>query len=142
VIIKINVKKLFVNLLVSGISITLLLVSLELALRARNCLRDAKNGILLVSENKISDKTFNIYYFGGSTMVGEPYTDLVSIPKLVSYMLDFKVLNKDIRYINMAEGGKDFQYTLDKLKFVLKHKNIFYPSLCVIYSGHNEFLKY
>lgn len=141
-IIKISVKKLLVNALISGISVLLLLVSLEFALRAYHCLRNARNEICFVPEGKISDKTFNIYYFGDSTMVGYPYAYSLSIPKIVSYMLDYKVRDKDIHYINMAECGEDFQYALERLKLVLKKKDINNPSLCVIYSRHNEFLKY
>jgi len=141
-VIKISAKKPLVNVLITGISILLLLVSLEFILRAYHYLKNAKNEICFIPGYRISDKAFNIYYFGGSTMFGEPYFDTLSIPKLVSYMLDYRVQDKDIRYINMAERGRDFQYALQRLKLVLKKKDITHPSLCVIYSGHNEFLKY
>ncbi|MCX5668009.1 MAG: tetratricopeptide repeat protein [Candidatus Omnitrophica bacterium] len=140
--IKRGAKQLLINVLISGISVLLLLVSLEFILRAYCRLNNTGNEVSLIPEGKVSDKTFNIYYFGGSTMVGEPYNDSLSIPKLVSYMLDHKVLDKDIRHINTAACGQDFQDALEKLRSVLKKKDIYYPSLCVIYSGHNEFLRY
>jgi len=94
-----------------------------------------------IRQTDISDNTFNIYYFGESTIVGEPYAPRMTIPALTSYLLDNQVSGKPIRYINMAVQGADFQYSLNCLQIVLKNKNIFKPSLVVIYAGHNEFLQ-
>lgn len=141
-IIRKGIKKLLVNVMISVISVTLLLVSLEFVIRASYYLKFARNAISPIQKGKVSDKTFNIYCFGGSTMVGEPYEDSLSIPQLASYMLHYKIQDKNIRIINMADYGQDFRYVLDELKLILKRRDIAYPSLCLIYSGHNEFSKY
>jgi len=131
-------KKIFVNILIAGVTVLLTFLLLEFMLRAYYSAEKARLSVL----NELPDDTFNIYYFGDSTMVGEPYYNSFSIPDLVGYMLDYKVQDKDIRYINMAEYGRDFKFSLDRLKQVLKKKGITRPSLCIIYSAHDEFLKY
>ncbi len=96
----------------------------------------------LIKKQNVSGETFNIYYFGESTMLGAQYNPEVSPPKLIEYMLGYKINGKVIRSINLATPGQDFTYSLRRLKRILERRNIFYPSLCVIYSGHNEYLKY
>lgn len=94
----------------------------------------------LVKDNKIQKDTFNIYYFGESTMEGAPFKNI--IPQLIEGMLSAHVDGKELRWINMAQSGMDFEDTEKKIYLILQHKDIFHPSLIVIYSGHNEFLKY
>jgi len=96
----------------------------------------------LVQKEGVSENTFNIYYFGGSSMIGEPYAPEISIPKLIEYMLDDEVDTKKIVSVNLGMSGKDFDFVLQMLKVILEGKDIFKPSLFVVYSGHNEFLKY
>jgi len=88
----------------------------------------------------ISAKTFNIYYFGESTMWGEPYQN--TIPIMVEKMLGKKVNGKDLKWINLGEPGIDYTETERRIKMVVDQKNIYFPSLVLIYSGHNEFLYY
>jgi tetratricopeptide (TPR) repeat protein len=90
----------------------------------------------------VSSETFNIYYFGGSSMQGEPYPPSLSIPALVSYLFDGKLLDKPIRSVNLAGSGRDIEYNLIRMQTIAEHPTAFHPSLFVVYSGHNEFLKY
>jgi len=103
---------------------------------------DDTNLFDLIKHSDISDRTFNIYYFGGSTMVGEPFEDHISIPHLVNYMLNGRLNGKEIRSINVSGPGADFGYNLQKLRTILKYKKTTHPDLCVFYSGHNEWLKF
>ena len=93
-----------------------------------------------IQEKGISEKTFNIYYFGESTMYGEPYRD--TIPILVEKMLEGRVGGAELKWINMGIPGIDFNEVVRRIRQVVEQKNIYYPSLIVIYSGHNEFLYY
>ena len=90
----------------------------------------------------VSPETFNIYYFGGSSMQGEPYPPSLSIPELLSYIFDGKLVDKPIRSVNLAGSGRDIEYNLIQMETIVEHPNEFQPSLFVVYSGHNEFLKY
>jgi tetratricopeptide (TPR) repeat protein len=142
-----TIKKFFLNISAIFIASFIILGSLECILRVRDAWLARNNNIesklkASISNKRISDKTFNIYYFGGSTMVGEPYAPSLSIPRLVNYMLDNKVRDKEIRFVNIAQSGVDLKYNFDRLKMILAKKDVFHPSLCIIYSGHNEFLKY
>ncbi|MBI4981618.1 MAG: tetratricopeptide repeat protein [Candidatus Omnitrophica bacterium] len=96
----------------------------------------------LSDKSGVSKSTFNIYYFGSSTMVGVPYDPALSIPKLVSFMLNESMLNRGICYVNLGKCAADFNYNLTRLRIILKKKKCFYPNLCVFYGGHNEYLKY
>ncbi|MBI4707552.1 MAG: tetratricopeptide repeat protein [Candidatus Omnitrophica bacterium] len=96
----------------------------------------------LSDKSGVSENTFNIYYFGSSTMVGVPYDPALSIPKLVSFMLGDSMLNRAVCYVNLGKCAINFHYNLTRLRVVLKNKNIFYPSLCIFYGGHNEYLRY
>lgn len=93
-----------------------------------------------IQEKGISEKTFNVYYFGESTMWGEPYLD--TIPILVEKMLQGEVDGKELKWINMGIPGIDFIEVNRRIKQVVDQKNIYFPSLVVVYSGHNEFLGY
>jgi tetratricopeptide (TPR) repeat protein len=95
-----------------------------------------------VTQQAVSAETFNIYYFGESTMVGEPYAPQASIPQIVEYLLGGRVSGKPVRSVNLAQVGSDFRYSLERLKAVVRQRDVTHPSLFVIYGGHNEFLKY
>ena len=135
-------KRLLVNISVTIISIVTLLGSLEYLSRVRDRFKIEHELESLIKDKGVSDKTFNIYCFGESTMEGAYYGPSLTIPKLLSYMLDNKIQTKDMCSINIAQGGRDLEFNLNRLKVILREKNIFRPSLCIIYSGHNEFLKY
>ena len=90
----------------------------------------------------VTDKTFNIYFLGESTMWGVPYGPELSIPNLVEYRLGQTLGGRPVRIINLASAAKDVAYVRYAFDLLMKEKNTFHPSLIVIYSGHNEFLKF
>jgi tetratricopeptide (TPR) repeat protein len=73
-------------------------------------------------------------------MYGEPYHD--TIPILVEKMLQGEVDGKEMKWINMGIPGIDFNEVNRLIKQVVDQKNIYFPSLVVVYGGHNEFLYY
>lgn len=93
-----------------------------------------------VKDKQISSETFNIYYFGESTMEGAPYRD--TIPILVEKMIDGKVEGKPLKWINMGVSGISYSIVADQIRQIVNQKDIFYPRLVIIYSGHNEYLPY
>lgn len=93
-----------------------------------------------IEKNGITSTTFNIYYFGASTMYGEPYIN--TIPVLVEKMLQGKIDGKELKWINIGIPGIDFNEVNRRIKQIVEQKNIYFPSLVIIYSGHNEFLYY
>jgi tetratricopeptide (TPR) repeat protein len=136
-------------------SVLVTLVGLEVLIRwdekifpiesnqASNSVSEIKNQVLFHKSAKnrgISASTFNIYYFGESSMWGEPYVD--TIPILVEKMLQGKIDGKELKWINMAAPGWDINEVSNRIKMVVDQKNVFFPSLVVIYAGHNEFLSY
>ncbi len=90
----------------------------------------------------VSESTFNIYFLGESTMWGVPYGPYLSIPNIVGYQLNESIGGKPVRIVNLSSAAKDVTYTYHILKLLISNKDIFHPSLIVLYSGHNEFLKY
>ena len=146
-----RLKPLLTNLAASIVTLLLMLTALELFLRTQwwagfKQQREARlldqDLQALIHSRNVSASTFNIYYFGESSMQGEPYAPSVSIPQLVSYMLDGQVEGRPIKSVNLAASGADFAYDLRRLHSVLAQRQLTSPSLCVIYAGHNEFLKY
>lgn len=93
-----------------------------------------------IQRKDVRDDTFNIYYFGESTMKGEPYVD--TIPILVEKLLENSTDSRRIRWVNLAEEASDFAYSARRMRWVAEHKLITHPSLFIVYSGHNEFLKF
>ena len=137
------------------LSIILTLIALEIVIRTKeriwpmsnyqtpNFIKEITEETKLrkkVQEKGISSNTFNIYYFGESTTWGEPYLD--TIPILVEKSLQGKVDGKEIKWVNMGIPGIDFNEAKKRIKQIVDQKNIYFPSLIVIYSGHNEFLNY
>ena len=133
------------NILVTCVSTILSLCVLEIGARiyvwakANLQSREDQKVFELIGGREVSGTTFNIYYFGESTMVGDSYEPELSIPILVDYMLGHQVAGKRIRSINVAEAGENLDYNVGMLRRILEKRNIFKPSLCVIYCGHNEF---
>lgn len=93
-----------------------------------------------IQRNDIRGDTFNIYYFGESTMKGEPYVD--TIPILIEKMLGGSFDGRMIRWVNFAEEASDFAYSARRMRWVAEHQQITHPSLFIVYSGHNEYLKF
>ena len=69
---------------------------------------------------EISADTFNIFYFGGSTMQGYPYQNVVSIPEIISWLLDGELANKPVRFVNFGVSGADIGHNLDRLRAVVE----------------------
>ncbi len=90
----------------------------------------------------VSEKTFNIYFLGESTMYGVPYGPFMSIPNIVDYRLGGSLRGQPVRVVNLAVSAKDVVYVHYMSELLFRKKEVFHPSLIVIYSGHNEFLKY
>jgi len=88
----------------------------------------------------ITSQTYNIYYFGESTMEGAPYYD--TIPRLVDQALQNRVSGQELKWLNFAKSGADFSQTVEKINFLIENQQLYQPSLVVIYAGHNQFLKY
>lgn len=137
------------------LSILMSLVVCELSIKLYKNVANEKNNVLSssnifnrdkelvvrqVKEKRINSKTFNIYYFGESTMKGEPYLD--TIPLLVEKMLNGKINGKQIKWINMGDWGISYKIVSGKIKMIVDNKETFHPNLVIIYSGHNEFLPY
>src|SRR4030043_788630 len=53
------------------------------------------------------DNNFYLYAIGGSTTEGEPFMPKISFPKIVAYLYDNKIQNKNIKIINLARGGRN-----------------------------------
>ncbi len=95
----------------------------------------------LLKEQDVSEHTFNIYYFGESTMQGVPYHN--AIPALIEKMIGTETIdNKKLRSINLAKSGENISQIKNRIKMLLTHRDIYHPSLIIVYSGHNEFLQY
>ena len=85
---------------------------------------------------------YNVYYLGGSTMLGVPYAPRMSLPQIVEQVLGGRVAGRALHSVNLGRSGRDLLYALQRLEHVLSHRNVFHPSLIVLYSGHNEFLDF
>lgn len=94
------------------------------------------------AELAVSPQTFNIYYFGESSMAGEPYAPQASIPRIIEHLLGGVAARRPIRSINLAQPGTDVRFTVERVRDVIRNRDVTHPSLCVFYLGHNEFLKY
>lgn len=90
----------------------------------------------------VTEQTFNIYFLGESTMWGVPYGPEMSIPNMVEYRLGPTLNSRPVRVINFASAAKDVAYIRYLFDSLIREKKVFHPSLIVIYSGHNEFLKF
>ena len=136
--------KLFTNIGLVVIASVLTLFALEGLTRAYLWGKDSflldREISALAEAQGVSEASFNIYYLGGSTVRG--VIPKVTIPEIVEYGLGGKVGGSPVRSVNLASDGKDLGYNLTRLKRIIKGKDEYRPSLVVIYSGHNEFLKY
>jgi tetratricopeptide (TPR) repeat protein len=138
------IRRVPLNLTVSFLTLFFFALVSEGLLRAHHnwlMAKEKSNLIRLTKDKGASKETFNIYYFGESTAKGFPYQTGLSLPGLVDYMLDYKVKGKKVISVDLSCPGEDAEYHLSKIKFIIKKRSIFYPSLFVVYSGHNEFMK-
>lgn len=90
----------------------------------------------------VTKDTFNIYFLGCSTMWGVPYGPYFSIPHVIDYRLDGDLGGGPVRTVNFGVAAKDIDYVRHVLELVMREKETFHPSLIVVYSGNNEFLKF
>lgn len=96
----------------------------------------------LARKSNVSEGTFNIYFLGESTMWGVPFGPHMSVPGLVDYRLGDTLRGRSVRSVNFSSAAKDAVYARYVAELILREKEIFHPSLIVVYSGHNQFLKF
>ncbi|MCP3981789.1 MAG: tetratricopeptide repeat protein [bacterium] len=90
----------------------------------------------LAGDDPLTAQTFNIYYFGGSTMASRSFI------RLIGHVLGPEIDGRPVRALRVATDAKDLQFNYARLKTILDARERFHPDICVIYSGHNEFLRY
>lgn len=85
------------------------------------------------------DNHFYIYVVGESTSYGEPFSPKISFPKIISYMFNGKIKNKEIEVINLAKCGSNSEYAYWELfeELLLRPRP---NSLLLIYSGINDYV--
>jgi tetratricopeptide (TPR) repeat protein len=97
---------------------------------ARRLYRDLSGRIPITGE------TFNVYYLGGSTMASSHFV------ALIDRMLGSRVDGRPMRSLIVAADGQDLRYNQVRARVILDQGERFHPDLFVVYSGHNEFLKF
>ena len=88
-----NVLRLLLKILLATLFFLLLL---ELSYRA------AEHIMVKLNTKDSQNSQYPICMIGGSTSVGEPFQDKISIPKLVSYALNGKIKEREISIHNLA----------------------------------------
>jgi tetratricopeptide (TPR) repeat protein len=151
-------KELRVSILLFVISLIIGIVIAEIGLRGyinfKNRLfisKEIKNTSYFVSNpkswniikgqkfrKKKSNSTFRIFIFGGSTVEGSIHQGKVSFSKFMEIILKARNQPKSIEIINFGKAGETSKEVLTKVKKSIKYK----PDLLIIYSGHNEYIKY
>ena len=85
----------------------------------------------------LSEDKVYIYIIGESSSVGEPYNPKISYYKILDYLLDGKINNKDIEFIKIAFSGSHIkQEAWEYLKYRLLHP--FQKGLAFVYAGKND----
>lgn len=81
-----------------------------------------------------------VYIIGESSAYGEPYAPKISYYKILDYMLDGKIDNKKIEFIQLAESGS---YVHDQFYkyFIYKYMHPFRKGIVFIYCGKNDWNK-
>jgi tetratricopeptide (TPR) repeat protein len=97
---------------------------------ARELLHELSDG------EPITEETFNIYYFGGSTMASGRFI------ALIGRTAGSQIHGKPIRALRVATDAQDLAFNHARLETIVTRRELFRPDLCVFYSGHNEFLKF
>lgn len=88
------------------------------------------------------ERTHNVYFFGASTMQGEPYDPGVSIPRLVAELLPERIDGRAVRTINLGTAGFNIAQVLELTRQVVRDSARTHPAALVVYAGHNEFLRF
>lgn len=83
-----------------------------------------------------SDKQY-IYIIGESSAVGEPYNPKISYYKIFNYMINGKINNKKIEFIELAEAGS-FTYEQFYKYLIYKYTHPFKKGIIFIYCGKND----
>ena len=82
-----------------------------------------------------SPNTYSLMMLGGSTSVGEPFHDKISIPKLVQFGLDSLIQDKEIEIYNLAGQGQPIQFAFWQFREASMHVK---PGTLLLYSGIND----
>jgi hypothetical protein len=90
----------------------------------------------LVGRRPLTGGTFNVYYFGGSTMASR------HLIGLIGKMAGDEIAGRPIRAFRVAEDAQDLHYNALRLHAILDEPERFRPDLFVIYAGHNEYLRF
>ncbi len=112
-------------------------------------LYEVHDGVATTAEHKIRlfndvsfkakkpEGTYRIFSFGGSTTYGSPYDGKASFSRWLEDLLKVSVPGKDFEVINA--GG--LSYASYRIVHLVREALLYQPDLCVIYTGHNEFLE-
>lgn len=82
--------------------------------------------------------TYRIFTFGESTTEGSIRQGKVSFTKFLDWKLRSLLPSIPIEIINFGKAGETSAHVLRKVKIALKYN----PDLFIIYSGHNEFIRF
>lgn len=82
--------------------------------------------------------TYRIFTFGGSTTEGSIHQGKVSFTKFLEWKLKNLLPSENIEVINFGKAGEASRQVLEKIKVVLKYD----PDLFIVYSAHNEFIRF
>ena len=146
------------NLLLLFASILFSLLFLEIGLRIfisyqqRYFIVEAMDGIQYYRSNPNSsvissgqsflknkpEGTYRIFTFGGSTTEGSIHGGKVSFSRFLKWNLENLLPSVPIEIINFGKAGEASRDVLRKVKIALKYE----PDLFIIYSGHNEFIRF
>ena len=81
---------------------------------------------------------FVLYAVGESTLVGEPFSDMLSLPQLVSDMVGGRIGGRVIEIVNLAERGAGAYAQSLRFGLAVARRDRSVPAAVLIYSGHNE----
>ncbi len=146
------------NLILIITSIIVSLIMLELGLRVfldyrhRHFIVKEKDGKqyyfsnpnnwhVLQGQYFLKDKpkgAYRIFTFGGSTTEGSIHQGKVSFTKFLEWKLNNLLPSVHVEIINFGKRGEASRQVLKKVKAALKYD----PDLFIIYSGHNEFIRF
>jgi hypothetical protein len=72
----------------------------------------------------ITSATFNVYYFGGSTMASRHWI------RLIGRTAGGRIDGRPIRWFRVAADAKDLHYNAVRLRALLEQRDRFHPDLC------------
>lgn len=82
-----------------------------------------------------TDSTFRVFVQGASTVVGFPFYQSGSFPRMLKHRLSETFPNKNIEIINTGITAVNSYTLLDLSDKIIEQK----PDLVIIYAGHNEY---